>query len=156
MLGLVLVTSLPAAAQSARSSKGALPIPFCSDSTSSPFRERLLLVLEYDGANRRDLWSAIDMAADMHSRCIVARGDLPPADTSVYGIVHVNALESGGYEIATWLGGPRASRTLCRSARAAIVTGDAPITWGVVLSHTISRFVECAVAARGTGEVRRP
>ena len=112
--------------------------------------------MEYDGANRRDLWSAIDMAADMHSRCIVARGDLPPADTSVYGIVHVNALESGGYEIATWLGGPRASRTLCRSARAAIVTRDAPITWGVVLSHMISRFVECAVAARGTGEARRP
>ena len=111
VLGLVLVTSAPAAAQSARSA-GALPIPYCSDSTSSPFRERLLLVLEYDGANRRDMWSAIDMAADLHRRCIVSRGYLPSADTSVYGIVHVNALERGGYEIATWLGGPRASRTL--------------------------------------------
>jgi len=78
----------------------------------------------------------------------VAKTALPTADTSVYGVLHVDALSNGGYELATSLAGPRAPRQPCRSRRAAIVTTDAPILWGVFLGLAVPTFAECVLQAR--------
>src|SRR5688572_16182620 len=77
-------------------------IPFCSDATSEPYRQRVLLELSYDGANRREMWNAIVIAVEQTGTCVATRGDSPPpADTSVYGRLRINAVGDGGYEVAT-------------------------------------------------------
>jgi hypothetical protein len=57
---LVIHTSL--SAQSSAVAGGARVHP-CADTTSALYRDRMLVVLEYDGANRREMWWAIEMAA---------------------------------------------------------------------------------------------
>ncbi|MCC6244238.1 MAG: hypothetical protein IT353_15450 [Gemmatimonadaceae bacterium] len=135
--------AVPVAAQTVRS-----PEP-CADTSSVSYRERVVLDLVYDGENRREMWLAIEMAGGTRTRCVVAKSSLPTADTSTYGVLRINALESGGYEIATSLAGARAPRQRCRNARAAITYRDTPIVWGVFLAQLIPKFVECVIEARG-------
>ena len=125
-------------------------IPFCIDSTSEPYRQRVLLELTYDGANRREMWNAIVMAVEQAGTCVATRGDAsPPADTSVYGRLRINVVGDGGYEVATELAGPRARRNVCDSERAAIITGNFPILWGTLLSGSVRYFVQCLLRTRG-------
>lgn len=141
----VVLASLPVAAQTARPPV----VPPCADTSSAPYRERVVLDLVYVGENRREMWLAIELSANTRAQCVAAKSSLPVADTSTYGVLRINALDDGGYEIATSLAGPRASRQRCGSARAAIVAGDRPILWGVILAHTVPAFVECVKQARG-------
>ena len=139
------LAAIPAAAQT----RPPVQQPPCADTASVPYRERVAIDLVYSGTNRREMWTAIWWAGTTATRCIVEKASLPTADTSMYGVLQINALDGGGYEIATSLAGPRAQRQRCRNARAAIVTGDTPIVWGVLLAKTVPRFVECVVEARG-------
>jgi hypothetical protein len=154
LLGLLTATGLPLAAQTP--SFGPPRLPVCSDSATARYRARLLVRLEYDGANRGEMWDAIRWASEGHARCIVSQDEAPPPDTSVYGRLHINVLQDGGYEIATSLGGPRAPNGQCQSIRAATVRGGFPILWGVLLTLTVQRFVDCAFAARSPGEIPPP
>ncbi len=121
----------------------------CADTLSAPYRERVAIDLIYDGENRREMWQAIQLAATTRTQCVVAKSALPTADTSTYGVLRINALDNGGYEIATSLAGPRAPRLPCRNPRAAITARDMPIVWGVLLALTVPAFVECVLGARG-------
>lgn len=144
MYGCLALTAASVAAQPARSTIE----PPCADSMSIPYRERVAINLIYSGENRREMWRAIWWAGSSRTRCVVATSSLPVADTSVYGVLQINEIDDGGYEIATSLGGPRAPRSLCRSPRAAIVVGHAPVLWGVILAQTIPAFVDCVAQAR--------
>lgn len=143
----VLTASVPLAAQPDTARRGAHLAP-CADSTHVRYRERMLVDLVYEGANRSEMWMAIDLAAK--ARCIVSRNARVLPDTTVYGRLIINALDDGGYEIATALGGVASQRPECRSKRAAIVSGDRPILWGVLLAHVVENFVECAFAVRAS------
>jgi hypothetical protein len=139
------LAAVPVAAQTARP-----PVePPCADTSSVPYRERVAIELIYVGDNRREMWQAIQLAGTSRTQCVVAKTSLPAADTSTYGVLRINALDNGGYEIATSLAGPRAPRQPCRRTRAAIVVVDAPILWGVLLAQTVPGFVECVIQARG-------
>ena len=141
----LMVAALPLAAQSSR-----LPDTSpCADTVSVPYRERVALDLVYAGDNRHEMWRAIELALGSRTRCVVAKSSVPTADTSMYGVLRINSLDDGGYEVATSLAGPRAVRQRCGSARAAMVVGDRPILWGVILAQTVPAFVECLIQARG-------
>jgi hypothetical protein len=123
-------------------------VPLCSDSTSDLYRGRILIDLVYDGANRREMWAAIVIAVEQEGTCVAVRGDpRPAADTSVFGRLRITAV-GGGYELATELAGPRATKTMCFSPRAAISTGTAPILWGSLLAGSVRQFVQCLRTAR--------
>lgn len=142
-LACFVAVAMPVAAQTARSTEP------CADTSSVPYRERVVLDVVYSGENRPEMWLAIQMAGGNRMRCVVAKSSQPTADTSTYGVLRINALESGGYEIATSLAGPRAPRQRCRNDRAAITYRDTPVVWGVFLAQLIPPFVECVIEARG-------
>ena len=147
---LLLTAPQPAIAQPPRPTRMAR-VPMCQDSTSTRFQRRLRVDLEYAGGNAREMWDAVEWAASDAAICVVSRDALPPPDTSVYGHLQMNALAAGGYEVATALRGPRApSRPPagCQSARAAIITADRPVFWGVILAGVVRRFTSCALAVR--------
>ena len=81
----------------------ARPRPFlypCNDSTSEPYRKRVLIDLMYEGTNRREMWTAIEMAADHAGICLATRGDAsPPADTSVFGRLTINRVGDGATKL---------------------------------------------------------
>lgn len=128
---------------------GGARLDMCADTTTAEYRNRMLLVLDYDGPNRREMWMAIDMAASSRIKaCVVSRTNAPLPDTSVYGRLTILAHDDGGYEIATALGGTSYERRECRNRRAATVAGGLPILWGVILTHVVGPFVECAFDVR--------
>jgi hypothetical protein len=144
-LALLGAAAIPLAAQASRANA----VPACADSTSVPYRDRVAVDLVYEGSNRNEMWIAIQWAGTSAARCLVSKASLPAADTSIYGVLQINALDDGGYEMATWLAGPRAPRSRCRNARVAITARDTPIIWGVVLAHAVPTFADCVLQTRG-------
>ena len=118
------------------------------------FRSRLRIDLAYEGENREEISMALLIAVGSAGVCLVTRDVQPPADTTIYGKLRIARTDSGGFEIATSLGGPHAKRSQCENRRAAVVYRDLPILWGVVMTGVVRTFVACAVAARADAAAR--
>lgn len=144
LITCLVLTAAPAAAQTTRRPS----VHVCEDTLSDAYRDRVAIDLVYGDSNRRDMWLAIEIAGTQGRHCVVAKSARNAPDTSVYGVLEIRRLESNGYELATSLAGPRAPRQLCRNVRAATVAGDMPILWGVLLSLTVPKFIECLYDAR--------
>lgn len=148
LCALVIAPSFSLLAQSTRPASPPR-VPPCEDSTSAKYRARVRIDLEYDGANRTEMWRAVEIAVLFSGTCLTSPGEQPPADSAIYGKLRILAHDDGAYEIATALGGPRAPRGKCVSPRAAVAGGNQPVVWGVVLSHAVRTFVACVQTARG-------